>query len=55
MPIFAEDAVLERGAIEPEEQKKAAEKKEKEESIREEQLSAFRDVINQLNLDDLGK
>jgi uncharacterized protein len=55
VPIFAEDSVLERGAIEPEEQKKAAEKKEKEESIREEQLSAFRDVINQLNLDDLGK
>lgn len=51
--IFAEEAVLERGAIEPEEPKKAAERKE--EAIKEEQLAAFRDVINQLNLDDLGK
>ena len=51
--IYAEESVLERGAIEPEETKKSAEKKE--ESIREEQLAAFRDVINQLNLDDLGK
>jgi bifunctional DNase/RNase len=53
VPIFAEDAVLEKGAIEPEERQKPADKKE--DAIREEQLAAFRDVINQLNLDDLGK
>jgi bifunctional DNase/RNase len=55
VPIFAEESVLERGAIEPEDTKKPAASESKEESIREEQLAAFRDVINQLNLDDLGK
>jgi uncharacterized protein len=55
VPIYAEESVLERGAIEPEEPKKSGASEPKEESIREEQLAAFRDVINQLNLDDLGK
>ena len=53
VPIFVEEAVLERGAFEPEERASAPEGKP-EETIREEQLAAFRDVINQLNLDDLG-
>ena len=51
VPIFVEEAVLERSAIEPDEGK---EEEVKGERIREEQLAAFRDVINQLNLDDLG-
>ena len=54
VPIYAEESVLERGAIEPEPRGKPEEEKT-EEVIREEQLAAFRDVINQLNLDDLGK
>jgi bifunctional DNase/RNase len=53
VPIYVDEAVLEKGAIEPEEERAAPEGKP-EESIREEQLAAFRDVINQLNLDDLG-
>jgi bifunctional DNase/RNase len=51
VPIYVEEAVLERSAIEPDEGK---EEEVKGERIREEQLAAFRDVINQLNLDDLG-
>jgi bifunctional DNase/RNase len=54
-PIYAEESVLEKGAIEPEEERPAAGgRKQQEEAIREEQLAAFRDVINQLDLDDLG-
>jgi bifunctional DNase/RNase len=53
VPIYVEESVLEKGAIEPEEERAGAEGKP-EEHIREEQLAAFRDVINQLNLDDLG-
>ena len=52
VPIYVEEAVLERSAIEPDEGK--TEEEVKGERIREEQLAAFRDVINQLNLDDLG-
>ena|SRR5687767_1754693 len=51
VPIFVEEAVLERSAIEPDETK---DEEVKGERIKEEQLAAFRDVINQLNLDDLG-
>jgi uncharacterized protein len=51
VPIYVEEAVLERSAIEPDEGK---DEEVKGERIREEQLAAFRDVINQLNLDDLG-
>ncbi|HEX2033218.1 MAG TPA: bifunctional nuclease family protein [Chloroflexota bacterium] len=55
VPIFAEESVLERGAIEPEERPRNVEREKKADRIREEQLAAFRDVINQLNLDDFGK
>jgi bifunctional DNase/RNase len=55
VPIFVEEAVLARGAIEQEEERPAKTRAKPEEAIREEQLAAFRDVINQLNLDDLGK
>ncbi len=55
VPIFVEESVLARGAIEPEEERPAKPAAKPEESIREEDLAAFRDVINQLNLDDLGK
>src|SRR5688500_14791073 len=51
VPIYVEESVLERSAIEPDD---AKEEQVKGERIREEQLAAFRDVINQLNLDDLG-
>jgi bifunctional DNase/RNase len=54
VPIYVDESVLERNALEPEGEP-GEEKKEKEEKIDEEQLGAFRDFINQLNLDDLGK
>ena len=53
VPIYVEESVLERSAIEPDDAK-GAEDEVPGERIREEQLAAFRDVINQLNLDDLG-
>ncbi|MGI8423027.1 MAG: bifunctional nuclease family protein [Chloroflexota bacterium] len=53
VPIYVEEAVLEKGAIEPDEGRGSAEEPAGE-RIKEEQLAAFRDVINQLNLDDLG-
>lgn len=52
VPIFVEESVLEKSAIEPEETR--GREDTGEDAIREEQLAAFRDVINQLNLDDLG-
>jgi bifunctional DNase/RNase len=52
VPIFVEESVLEKSAIVPEEAKEPD--GAGEERIKEEQLAAFRDVINQLNLDDLG-
>jgi bifunctional DNase/RNase len=52
VPIFVEESVLEKSAIVPDEARDSAESGE--ERIKEEQLSVFRDVINQLNLDDLG-
>lgn len=56
VPIFVEESVLEKSAIEPDDAREgpSEERSSSEERIREEQLSAFRDVINQLNLDDLG-
>src|SRR5688500_3401799 len=51
VPIYVEEAVLERSAIEPDD---AKDEEVQGERIKEEQLAAFRDVINQLNLDDLG-
>lgn len=53
VPIFVEEKVLEKGGIEPDNAIPEAENTG-EEKIKEEQLSAFRDIINQLNLDDLG-
>ena len=53
VPIYVEEAVLEKNAIEPDETR-APEEEQTGERIKEEQLAAFRDVINQLNLDDLG-
>ncbi len=53
VPIYVEEAVLEKSAIEPD-AANAPEEEQTGEHIREEQLAAFRDVINQLNLDDLG-
>jgi bifunctional DNase/RNase len=52
--IYVEEAVLEKSAIEPD-AANAPEEEQTGERIREEQLAAFRDVINQLNLDDLGR
>ncbi len=55
VPILVDEAVLERSAIEPDDARGAAsEDRPGEERIGDEQLAAFRDVINQLNLDDLG-
>lgn len=53
VPIYVEEAVLERVAAEREERSGASQEKT-EEAIGEEQLGAFRDIINQLNLDDFG-
>lgn len=53
VPIFVEEKVLEKGGIEPENAHPEAENTG-EDKIKEEQLSVFRDIINQLNLDDLG-
>jgi len=55
VPILVDEAVLERSAIEPDDARRSAsEDRPGEERIGDEQLAAFRDVINQLNLDDLG-
>lgn len=54
VPIYVEESVLEKSAIEPDEARERVEDRPGEERIQEEQLAAFRDVINQLNLDDLG-
>lgn len=60
IPIYVDEKVLDRVAFEPEEKEK--EKKEARpaaestgEPIAEEKLGAFRDFINQLNLDDFGR
>jgi uncharacterized protein len=53
VPILVEEKVLDKGGIVPESTSPEAEDTG-EEKIKEEQLSAFRDIINQLNLDDLG-
>jgi len=56
VPIFVEEGVLERGAIEPEQSSERERQPEQTgERIGEEQLAVFRDFINQLNLDDLGR
>ena len=61
VPIYVDEAVLERGAVEPDESRAARESRASipseergGEIVRDEQLAAFRDFINQLNLDDLG-
>lgn len=56
VPIFVEESVLAKSAYEPEKEERGAPAEERTgEVIQDEQLAAFRDVINQLNLDDLGK
>lgn len=54
VPIYVDESVLEHSAFEPEEKSSAPSEERVEEEIKEEQLAAFRDFINQLNLDDLG-
>ncbi len=55
VPIFVDESVLDKSGIEPDEARgEPSEENTGGERIKEEQLSAFRDVINQLNLDDLG-
>jgi bifunctional DNase/RNase len=54
VPIFVEESVLAKSAIEPDDARESSGERSGEERIKEEQLAAFRDVINQLNLDDLG-
>ncbi len=54
VPIYVDESVLDRGAIEPEESRER-QPEQTGERIGEEQLAAFRDFINQLNLDDLGR
>jgi bifunctional DNase/RNase len=58
VPIFVDESVIERAGVEaePAEGDRTGERESSGEGrISEEQLAAFRDVINQLNLDDLGK
>lgn len=59
VPILVDDAVLARGAVEIEEPDaatptEAPEAERTGERVGDEQLAVFRDIINQLNLDDLG-
>jgi bifunctional DNase/RNase len=54
VPIYVDEAVLDRGAIEPEEARRP-DAERPEERVKDEQLAPFRDFINQLNLDDLGR
>jgi hypothetical protein len=54
VPIYVEEKVLELGAIEPDEPSER-QPEQTGERIGEEQLAVFRDFINQLNLDDLGR
>ena len=55
-PLFVEEAVLDRSAIIPEcaSAESASRAVEPAERIPEEQLAIFRDVVEHLNLDDLG-
>ncbi|SRR6266542_740836 len=60
VPIFVDESVLEKGALEPDEslergQLRRGHPENTEEHVAEEQLGVFRDFINQLNLDDLGR
>ena len=58
VPILVDEGVLTKGAIEGEgtrpEQFEAPEEEQTGDRIGDEQLAVFRDIINQLNLDDLG-
>ncbi len=58
--ILVDEAVLKRGAIEPESSTpeggtEAPEAERTGERVGDEQLAVFRDIINQLNLDDFGR
>ena len=62
VPIFVDESVLEKGGLEPDEspergqaQLRRGHPENTEERVAEEQLAVFRDFINQLNLDDLGR
>jgi len=58
VPIFVDEAVLQRGAVVPEGQERSVDRQEMEktgERIADEQLAVFKDIIDKLNLDDLGK
>jgi bifunctional DNase/RNase len=55
VPIFVEESVLEKSALEPDEQGEQRMPEQTGERIGDEQLGVFRDFINQLNLDDLGR
>ena len=56
IPVHVEEEVLERAGITPQPEGKGAEAREAPagERITEEQLGAFRDVIRDLDIDDLG-
>jgi bifunctional DNase/RNase len=62
VPIFVDESVLEKGALEPDESPERGQAQRlrghpenaEGERVAEEQLAVFRDFINQLNLDDLG-
>jgi hypothetical protein len=52
-PIFVADTVMERAAIEPEEDVERAMSSTPTEEVNDERLSAFKDFVNTLDLDDL--
>ena len=52
-PIFVADAVMERHSIEPEEDVEGAAGDTPREEVDEDRLSAFKDFVNTLDLDDL--
>ena len=58
VPILVDESVLKKGAIESErssaDRLEAPEEEQTGDRIGDEQLAVFRDIINQLNLDDLG-
>jgi bifunctional DNase/RNase len=55
VPIFVAETVMERHAIEPEEDVERAAGEVQREEVDEDRLSAFKDFVNTLDLDDLDE
>jgi bifunctional DNase/RNase len=55
VPIFVAETVMERHSIEPEEDVERAAGEVQREEVDEDRLSAFKDFVNTLDLDDLDE